>query len=569
MARVWRPAIVAALSALALMIASGCRVHHASDNHAKQQILYGSMVGDPRTFNPIIATDLYSQTAVGDIFEGILRLDELTGLPEPGLAESWEIASDQKSITFHLRHGVKWSDGAPFTSHDVVFTMRVMYDKHVPNSMRSIITIDGKEITTEAPDDYTVVMRLPRPYAPLLYSVGFGIIPAHILEPIYNAGHFNLTWNINTPPRDLVGLGPENMTRYVPAQMLQYHRNPNFWMKDEHGGQLPRLNGNTLLIVPDQNAGYLKFLSGQTDVYGVYDLRPDEVVDLRDKAKQLNIAVTKVGVDNGELFFSFNRNPRHYVHDGKIDPKLNWFTDPNFLRAIAHSIDKRGMISLCFHGMGVAAVGEISPANKVFYDPNLKDYDYDLKEAAQLLEAGGYQMIRPGVRADAQGHPLEFNLMTSSGIPLRDQMCAILKQDLATLGIKVDYQPLEFTTMIERIDSNFDWDCVLIGFTGTVDPNGGANFLRSSGALHLWNPGQDQPATPWEAEIDKLLEQGTTEMDVMKRVPYYWRIQEILHDQLPIMETVLQIRYSAYTNKLKNYQPTPLGLYRSEYIEFN
>ena len=86
---------------------------------------------------------------------------------------------------------------------------------------------------------------------------------------------------------------------------------------------------------------------------------------------------------------------------------------------------------------------------------------------------------------------------------------------------------------------------VLIGFTGGIEPNDGADFLRSSGALHLWYPNEPKPATPWEAEIDQLLDQGTMVMDPQKRAPYYWRIQEILHEQLPIIETVLQMRYVA------------------------
>ena len=161
----------------------GCRVQHASDDHAKQQIFYQASLGDPRTFNPILSTDSSSDDAVSDVFDSIVRMNELTMLPEPGLAESWDIAPDQKSITFHLRQGIKWSDGAPFTSHDVAFTMQVMYDQQVPNSMRSILTIDGKPIEVTTPDDYTVVMRLPRPFAPLLYSIGAPIIPAHVLEP--------------------------------------------------------------------------------------------------------------------------------------------------------------------------------------------------------------------------------------------------------------------------------------------------------------------------------------------------------------------------------------------------
>lgn len=554
--------------ALATLLAFGCRVQHASDNHAQQQIMYTSMVGDPRTFNPLIAADLYSATIVNDVFESLIRINEKTALPEPDLAESWDIASDQKSITFHLRRGLKWMDGAQFTSHDVAFTVKVIYDTRIPCPIRSILLIDDKEMTVETPDDYTVTMRLPRPFAPLLYSLLIPIIPAHILEPIYNAGKFNQTWNINTPPKDLVGLGPFQMTRYVPAQLTTYTRNPYYWEKDDHGGALPRLHGEGTLIVPDQNAGYLKFLSGQTDIYGRYDLRPDEVIDLRSKAQRLNITLQDAGVDNGEMFFAFNRNPRHYVHDGKTDPQLNWFTDLNFMRALAHSIDKQGMISLCYHGMGVPAWSCISPANKLFYNPNLKDYDFNLKEAAQILEDAGYHVVRPGVRVDPKGNPLEFNLTTSAGVPMRIQMCAIFKQDLATLGIKVNLRPLEFTTLIEKVDTNFDWDSVLMGFTGTIDPNGGSNYLNSAGAQHLWNPREDKPATPWEAEIDKLLAEGTMEMDTQKRVPYYWRIQEIMHDQLPVLETVLQEHYVAYTNKLENVQVTPLGYYRPEYIQF-
>jgi peptide/nickel transport system substrate-binding protein len=239
---------------LAVLLMCGCRVQHASDNHAKQQIFYQASLGDPRTFNPILSTDQSSDDATRDIFDTIVRTNELTMLPEPGLAESWEIAPDQKSITFHLRHGIKWSDGAPFTSHDVGFTMQVIYDHRVPNSMRSLLTIDGKPIEVTTPDDYTVVMRLPRPFAPLLYSIGTAIIPAHILEPIYKAGNFNQAWNVNTPPRDLLALGQFVMTRYVPSQLLQYAANPNFWMHDENGAPLPRLHGETTLIVSDLNA---------------------------------------------------------------------------------------------------------------------------------------------------------------------------------------------------------------------------------------------------------------------------------------------------------------------------
>jgi peptide/nickel transport system substrate-binding protein len=559
--------ITSAIALSALAILAGCHVSRPDSDHAKNQILYTAVASDPRTFNPILITDATSGELTGDLFESLLRINPVTTLPEAGLAEKWEIAPDNKSITFHLRHDAKWFDGQPVTAHDVLFTLDVIYDPKVPNSIRPAITIDHQRIAAEAPDDYTVVMHLPKPFAPLLYSLGIQVMPAHILEPVWKAGNFNHTWGIDTPPEKIIGDGAYKMMRYAQSQVVNYDRNDDYWMKDEHGGQLPRLHGKSVTVVQDQNAAYLRYLSGQIDVYGP---RTEEVSPLQDKVKnhELDITVDKIGIDTGSLFFSFNRNPRHFVKNGVTNPKLNWFTDLKFLQAMAHMIDKKSIIELVFHQLAESAVSDISPENKIFYNPDLKDYDYDPKLAADMLEAAGYHLVKPGVRTDPKGNRLEFDLTTNTGSPERDQMCTIFKQDVESLGIKVNYRPLEFTTLVDKLDSSFDWDCVLIGFTGGIEPNDGQNFYRSSGNLHIWDPNQPTPATPWEAEIDTLLDEGASEMDITKRPPYYWKIQQILHDQLPILETVRQQRYASWKNSLEYYQPKVWGLYKSEWMEF-
>lgn len=553
--------------ATTLAILPGCRVNRPVKDHAANQILYIATASDPRTFNPILITDATSGQLTSDLFESLIRLNPVTTLPEAGLAEKWEIAPDNKAIIFHLRHDAKWFDGQPVTAHDVLFTLNVIYDPKVPNSIRPALLIDHKPIVAEAVDDYTVVMHLPKPFAPLLYSIGIPVIPAHVLESVWKAGNYNHTWGIDTPPAKLIGDGPYHMTRYAQSQVVQYDRSNDYWMKDEQGGQLPRLHGQTVTIVQDQNAAYLRYLSGQIDVYGP---RPEEVLPLRDKAKnkELDIAVKQIGIDTGSLFFTFNRNPRRYIRDRVTNPKLNWFTDPKFLQAMAHMVDKNAMINLVFHGLAVKAVADISPENKIFHNPDLKDFDYGPKLAADMLEAAGYHLAKPGVRTDSKGNRLEFDLTTNTGTPERNEMCTIFKQDVESLGIKVNYRPLEFTTLVDKLDSSFDWDCVLIGFTGGIEPNDGANFYRSSGNLHLWNPNQPTPATPWEAEIDTLLDEGASEMDPTKRAPYYWRIQQILHDQLAIIETVRQQRYASWKNLLENYQPTVWGVYKPEWMQF-
>jgi peptide/nickel transport system substrate-binding protein len=554
------------IATIALALAPcGCRVNRPRNDHAVTQTLYDSINSDPGTFNPVLVTDASSGQAIGDLFEGLVKDNPVTLLPEPDLAERWELSDGGKTITFHVRHDVKWSDGVPLTARDVLFTMRVIYDPNVPNSGSFTLTVDGKPIKAEAPDDYTVVMHLPRLFAPLLYAIGFPIIPAHALQHALDSGQFNRTWGIDTPPDRLIANGQYRMERYVPGQLIALKRNPDYWMRDEHGQPLPRLLAQVQLVVPDRNTQYLRFMSGLTDTYSP---RAEEVWGLRENATKLGIRLKRIGIDTGSMFFAFNRNPHHYIHNGAIEPKYRWFTDINFMRTLAHAVDKQGMVNLCYRGLAVPAVSDVSPANKIFHNPNLKDYDYDLKLAARLLDEAGYRMIRPGVRGDPQGHPLIFNLTTATGNPTSDEMCAIFKQDLVSLGIQTNYRPLEFITLVKALSSSFDWDCVLIGFTGTIEPNNGANFLRSSGNLHIWNPAEPKPATPWEAEIDRLLDEGTRVMDPHRRAPYYWRIQQILHEQLPIIETVRQIRYVAYRNSLENYDPTVWGLYRPEWIEF-
>jgi len=225
------------------------------------------------------------------------------------------------------------------------------------------------------------------------------------------------------------------------------------------------------------------------------------------------------------------------------------------------------MIQNCLNGYGKPAVAEISPENKLFHNPDLTDYPYNLDEARRLLKDAGYvDRDGDGIIEDPAGNPIEFALTTNAENQVRQKMCSILKEDWTKLGMKVNYRPLDFQALVEKLNSTFDWDAVLIGFTGTIEPNNSANFLRSNGNLHFWNPSQPTPATPWEAEIDSLLDQGSRELDVQKRRTFYWRIQQILHDQLPIILTVRQTQFVAYKQLLRNYEPTVWGLYRPELI---
>jgi peptide/nickel transport system substrate-binding protein len=564
------PAALACAAAIAACLLAAC----TSDSPARAgsrvqgQRLVTATASDPKTFNPILVTDQTSNLALAEIFEGLVRTNPETNLAEPVLAEAWEWGDGGKTCTFRLRRDVQWHDGTPLTSADVVFTFDAVFDERVPNSSKFTLTVDGAPIRAVAVDAHTVRFELPRPFAPFLSAVGVPIVPEHVLGAALADGTFTHRWGIDTPPAELVGTGPYRMRRYVPAQLIEYERNPAYWRRDAEGRRLPYLDGRVTLIVPEQNAISLRFLSGQTHYYNP---RPEEIADLQDRAAALGIRVEEIGSDPGNLFVAFNRNPRRYEREAATDPsaaaRLRWFTDKRFLRAMAHAVDKRGMIETIFYGFGTPAVSYISEENAIFHNPSLRDYEYDLGLAARLLDEAGYRdRDGDGWREDEAGVRVELALSTNAGNFLRERMCAILREDWSQLGIKVNYRPQTFQSLVERLNVTWDWDAILIGFTGTTEPNNGANFLRSSGNLHLWNPRQETPATPWEAEIDRLLDAGSAELDVAKRARFYWRIQEILHEELPFLETVRQKIAIAYSDRLVGFRPTVWGFVDPEKI---
>lgn len=535
---------------------------------AHPQHLVTATIADPQTFNPIIASDAASHAAISDIFDTLVRLDPRSGEIEPALAERWSLDQRGKSLTMWLRPDARWHDGQPVTARDVVFTFEAIRNPAVPSPLDAALTVGGKPIEVRALDSHSVRFTIEQPFAPLLSALVVPIVPEHVLGPALRDGTFAQQWRTGVTAQTVVGDGPYRLERYEPGRLIHLVRNDDYWMRDEQGARLPYLAERTIRIVPDQATATRTFLAGEIDLHTP---APDEVRALL--AAQTGggqFAVHELGVDPGMLFVAFNRNPAHYRQNGVVNPRLTWFSDPLFLRALAHGVDKQAMIDGALDGFGMPAVSFVSPSNTRFADPHLVDYAYDLTRAAALLDEGGYiDRDGDGVREDRDGHPVEFTLSTNASNPVREQIAAILQHDWQDhLHLHVHLESHELDAMIERLQSTFDWDAMLIGFTGSLDPNDAASLLRSSGALHVWYPKQPRPATDWEAEIDTLLDTGASSLDLEARRRAYWRVQEILVERLPIIQTVRPLRYSAATTALENYEPTVWGVYHPEKIRF-
>ncbi|WP_456342904.1 ABC transporter substrate-binding protein [Thermovibrio sp.] len=522
--------------------------------------LYTATSSDPKTFNLVVAHETSSTEAVGELFEGLTEIDVKTLKPAPALAESWEFKDGGLRWIFHLRKGVNWFDGREFTADDVVFTYNNIYfNPKIPNSTKDTFLIDGELPKVRKIDRYTVEFLLPQPFAPLLYSLGAPIFPKHVVEKPVKEGRFMEFWTVSTPPEKLIGTGPYRLVKYAPGQYLVYERNKNYWKKDEWGNTLPYVDRKIKFILPDANTQLLKFKAGELDFYSI---RGDDYPELKKGERNGDYTIYNLGPSLTADFICFNQNP-------KALPKWKWelFSNRKFRWAISHAVDRKGIILTVYNGLGYPVYAPVTPANKLYWSPDYPKFPYDLKKAKELLtEIGLKDRNGDGWLETPDGHRVEINLLTNSNNPARVQIGAILKYDLKKLGIKVNFQPLDFNTLVEKLLHTHDFDAVIIGLTGSVDPNGGRNVWMSSGQLHMWNPGQKKPATKWEAEIDRLFEEAARTLDFKKRVELYKKAYYIIAYEQPLIYVAAPLVLEAARNRLKNYYPTVWGTYKPERI---
>ncbi|MEI8012288.1 MAG: ABC transporter substrate-binding protein [Candidatus Omnitrophota bacterium] len=520
-----------------------------------------SVTSDPRSFNPILAKETSTTTMTGHMFEGLTTMDPFTLKVIPNLAERWEADKSGLIWTFHLRRGLCWSDGVPLTAADVVFTFNdLIFNDEVPSSARDIFTVEGKPLRVDAVDPLTVRFTLPALFAPFLRSLGQEILPRHALEKAVRDKKFTFTWGINAKLSDIVGSGPYRLKEYQPGRRVVFSANPYYWKKDADGGVLPYIPRIEYVIVPGMDVELLKFIEGSIDVY---TMRGMDYPLLKPQEASKGFTVYDLGPDLGTSFITFNQNPGINTANGKpfVAPyKRAWFSDVRFRRAVAHLVDKKRIIEIVKNGMGYPQDSPESPAAGFFYCGDVRKYDYSLEAARGLLaEMGCADKNNDGILEDAEGRPLEFNLYTNADNTERVDAAAIIRSDLERAGMKVNLQLVEFNTLVAKLTSTCDWDAVILGLTGGIDPHFGQNVWRSSGQLHMWHPRQQAPATAWEKRIDDIFTAGVKEFDEGKRKSLYDEYQKIVVEELPVIYTALGARLVAVKNRFGNLKPSPFG----------
>lgn len=508
--------------------ATGATVTLASPNsEAVGQIIHG-YTQEAVQFNPLLYVNTGIETAVQyAVFSTLWQVNE-KGEFIPDLAEeipsvaNGGISEDGLTWTVHLRKDVKWHDGQPFTSKDVRFTYETLLNPDV--AVRSRLGAD-KITAFDTPDDYTVVMKLSEPYAPFIWVWNvYAIIPEHILSnvPDINKAEFN-----SNP----VGTGPYVFGERVAGDHISFTANPNYHLMK------PAIKTRIHKVVPDQTVLFTQFKTGEVDFYGLQGIPFDRI----EEAKNLPDRVAVISPGNWTQFIYFNL--------GKPQ-----FKEKVVRQAIYLAIDKDTWINDIEYGLPLRTLSYL-PAEHWAYNTSLKDPGYNLDKAKQMLDEAGWKPGSDGIR-EKDGVRLAFSMSTTAGNKSREQAQLLIQQSLKVVGIDMEIKNFPGSVVWGEYTTKCQYDTLMVYWDPPFgfDPDY-TKYIHSSQIPIETGVGANYTQYR-NAEVDKLLEEGVHELDPEKRKPIYWRIQEILLDELPFAPIMSSRSCMGHKAGLLNYKPS-------------
>jgi peptide/nickel transport system substrate-binding protein len=430
------------------------------------------------------------------------------GILEPGLATSVPTGgSDGNTYTFKLHSGVKWSDGTPLTSADVLFTYNLIFAPEysaVASPRRGDFTLHVDSIS--APDPETFVIHTKTTYAPLLYSHGvYPIMPKHVLGSIPPA-QIN-TMSYNSAPT--VTSGQFKFVSWQQGAQTTLARNETYWRG------APYLSNYVFKVLPSAVAIGNALKTGEVNVGAQLD--PSSLTSL-ETVQGLNIHNF---VTPSFEFLALNQNPQK--------PAGAILQDVKVRQALYYAINRESMIKSILFGEGSNATG-VEPPTSWAYDPNAKpQYPYNPSKANQILDEAGWTKGSNGIRSK-NGTRLAFTLHYPSGVLTLTNISQVVQQNWKAIGVDLTPVAIQFTQLVTELTATRDYDIILVGFNFTNDPDQSQLFSSSGTAVGGFN-GMDFS----NPQVDKLLNEGTATLSKQKRIDIYKQYQNLMQELVPII----------------------------------
>lgn len=516
---------------------------------------------EPQSFNPFMKRDSPTDLLSTFVNAKLVRINRATAELEPWLAERWTRSDDGRRYVLSLRADARFSDGQPFSAEDVLFTFRVLYDERTGNVLADALKPGGRPLQVEALDPHTVAVTFPEPFAPGLRLLDIlPMLPRHRLEPALKAGTFGQAWGLGTPLDQIVGLGPFTLAEYVPGQRTVLTRNPHYFRTDAEGRRLPYLDRITIDVITDQNTELLRLESGALDVTSS-EVRPEDYAPLKRAAAAGRVQLLDLGVGYDVNSLWINLTPGglagHAAGDQRAEARAAWIQRDELRQAISLAVSRQVFNDTVYLGAGVPVFGPITPANKKWFSPAVPEIPHDPARARALLASLGLtDRDGDGLLEDRLGQRARVTLLTQKGRTALERGAAVIRDEVAKVGLGIDVVTLDGAALIQRFLSGKDFDAVFFSVsTSDTDPALNADFWMSTGYAHVWRLHQKQPATPWEARIDALMGQQMRTFDEAARKAAFDEVQTIFARHLPIVHFVAPKVFVVASARVANLSP--------------
>ena len=522
----------------------------------------------PNTFNPFTARILSDAFRINILLPALVAFNGATLEYECYLCLDFEISDAGTEITYTLREDVQWSDGTPITVDDVLTSAMLHATPEVNSRNVSSFSLGGAPIVWERVGENSIRQSLPVVDAAALDLANFPIVPAHVFAPVFEEGGASAVlelWNVNTPPSELVAGGPFMVREFRINEELVLERNPNYFVQDEAGTQLPYLDRFVFQGASDPNAVLNAFLAGETDLYRAQLI--DEVLSIQDAIGAGRIdAIMLANVAPSGVTSTVHPNYQN------TDPfKADLFRDVRFRQAFSHLIDRDGIIELALGGLATPLYGPFSSGNTRFYDESAfvegeTKFSYDPEAAAVLLaELGFTSRNASGLLVDDQGRTISFVILANASEPVQRIAGQIVTEDFREAGIDVVVNVVDTGSVINPATRNFDeagnrgFDWLFTNFGGVADPPTRRNLYNLNGTARIWNlarPGEAQPdqLESYELELARLLDEALETFDEGERQAIYSEFQRVAGANLPLVYLYTQGLNFARTDRIGNTQ---------------
>ncbi|WP_407664214.1 peptide-binding protein [Methylovorus menthalis] len=458
--------------------------------------LIDATAGEPSGLIPMIAGEAAASAVASNIFNSLLKYDKNLEL-QGELAQSWSVSPDQKTITFKLKPGLKWADGKPLTSADVLFTWKLVTDDNTRTPYGSDYKL---VIRAETPDVATFRVSYANPYAPALDSwAGLQILPEHLLK-----GQDINTTSFRFKP---VGSHYYKLEEWKPGERISLVRNPNSTQGP------PRIDRLVSRFIPDPAAQFLELLADNIDSMTLNPIQYSRIVPSREDLQKKLALYKELGNNYTYLGFNLKHKP---------------FDDIRVRQAINYAIDKQELIDGVLLGLGEPVSSPYKPGTR-WTNPDLSPYPYDPNKAIALMKEAGYTGRDKEGYLLRNGKRLSFDILTNQN-KQREMSAVLVQRRLKEIGIDANIRVMEWASFIGRFIKTGDFDVVLLGWGLSLDPDQYSIWHSSQQA-----PGQFNFIGYNNPRVDKLLEQGRLELNPDKRMKIYHEFASILLADSPIV----------------------------------